>query len=1236
MTTNARIHPAGADYVVDPAGVAWREVATGVDEQLSNREGHIALAWHFDARPRGEVTVSIPFADHLLHRTIDEGLVLRREGRSSGILVSHATWIDADGIRARVPAAWADGEVTYALSGDLLAASSFPAVLDPTIGPEVSRPLGSGAGPFQDAADDQVAPRACANGAYALFVWSDERRPGEPLAVYGGRVSWSGSLNDDVGVYLGLADPSDAAVGPDCAKVSGGFTVVWTAGGTVRERFVPRAGDVTAPEVSWGSDVVGVRTASDGTRRAVLTWSRDGSGTTHQLALRRYDASGVPIDGSPVEIATGAVPSVEPTITATTAGYVVAWRDDSTGSPRVLSSAIEGTGAATPTSAALATEEPLTLTSASEGPNALVAWDTAGNGIRGRKLDDAGTPLGSVARLTRGPSDDAGRLTYGTDGYHLVYRTSGGGSYYTGVLAPAAAPGLASERVLNTTAVGGDVSVAADGDLAVVVYDVDDTSDPTLGRGIWSQRIDDNAFIGNWDTRAIHTSQAEASRFDADVDWGESYYAILHRTDLEHPSYGPQVVGQMVLADGTGTNGTWEASGGVTGLVDTRYRFAIASSGTEFFVAWTDYYASRYGFHGAIIDDPGTRTTRDFEIDENTIMDDLISNPSGIGYVALYGIGSRMYRRTVGVTGAVGSEYSIATGPSDSQHVRGAGDLITWFAPSTGLVYTHRWVTSAGAAETFRPPSTQVYRPAIAPGGGGTYLYVWQDGSTLGSVRILSQLLDANGAPVGAIADLGEGAFPSVAWTGSAYLVVFQSGNDIAAVRVDSTGRLLDATAALLTEDIDARCRRPSVDSDGRERALVAYQRMMDETGSTQIRARLVDLAVPGTDPQGSPCENGWSCASGFCADGFCCDDPCTGDCETCAAASGASSDGTCTAKEADSICRPALNECDAAERCTGSTGTCPADSFQPAGTPCGRGPLGPCDVADSCEGGSTLCVSTERMPSSTVCRESTGPCDLAELCNGSTVDCPPDTLAGPIVVCRAAAGECDVEERCDGASVECPADDFRLGGTVCRNTRGPCDQPELCTGSGPSCPSDQQRPSGFVCRPSRGVCDLPESCSGSSPSCPADAREPEGTVCRPSAGVCDVEETCGADVDCPEDRLRPVGEVCRVSTGACDIAEACDGLRPTCSADRTQADGVSCDDGRACNGIDSCLAGECVDAASIMCGGGFVCDERLGGCVPATDDGCGCRTAGGPTDGNGLPAGFLVLLGIITVRRRR
>jgi Domain of unknown function DUF11/Thrombospondin type 3 repeat len=130
------------------------------------------------------------------------------------------------------------------------------------------------------------------------------------------------------------------------------------------------------------------------------------------------------------------------------------------------------------------------------------------------------------------------------------------------------------------------------------------------------------------------------------------------------------------------------------------------------------------------------------------------------------------------------------------------------------------------------------------------------------------------------------------------------------------------------------------------------------------------------------------------CAGGIClgtaplnCDDsnPCTAD--SCNALTGCQH----PAANAGTVCRAATGACDVAETCTGTSGSCPADSFANSATSC-TGALngGACDGADHCSGTDASCLDVF-LPASQECRASSAMCDPAEFCTGSSSTCPAD-----------------------------------------------------------------------------------------------------------------------------------------------------------------------------------------------------------------------------------------------------
>jgi hypothetical protein len=88
--------------------------------------------------------------------------------------------------------------------------------------------------------------------------------------------------------------------------------------------------------------------------------------------------------------------------------------------------------------------------------------------------------------------------------------------------------------------------------------------------------------------------------------------------------------------------------------------------------------------------------------------------------------------------------------------------------------------------------------------------------------------------------------------------------------------------------------------------------------------------------PNGTPCQSGSDCGSGFCADGVCCNIACTGRCVTCAMPGAV---GTCYPVDNGAVAHP--GDCPAANPATcGMTGMCDGVGgcqLYPPGTFCAR-----------------------------------------------------------------------------------------------------------------------------------------------------------------------------------------------------------------------------------------------------------------------------------------------------------
>src|SRR5205814_10165628 len=90
----------------------------------------------------------------------------------------------------------------------------------------------------------------------------------------------------------------------------------------------------------------------------------------------------------------------------------------------------------------------------------------------------------------------------------------------------------------------------------------------------------------------------------------------------------------------------------------------------------------------------------------------------------------------------------------------------------------------------------------------------------------------------------------------------------------------------------------------------------------------------------------------------------------------------------AGTSCTADTNPC-TLDQCDGANVTCQ----HPAGNPgavC-RAAAGPCDVAESCTGTSTTCPADTFPPPNTSCLAAADAVDAAEKCTGSSATCPAD-----------------------------------------------------------------------------------------------------------------------------------------------------------------------------------------------------------------------------------------------------
>lgn len=246
-----------------------------VEERWENRGDALEQTWHFQALPRGEGDLVIRVRATGLDCMAETATGLHFGGGGLGFRYSDATWVDTAGRRTPVNVGWRDDHITLTVPRAVLENSTYPAVLDPMLSPEIgvdqSIPVQAF---FQNGSTKVVA-----SDSGFLVVWHTEDigARGEIRAV---RVGLDGKQLDPLPIVVGSAPNVTAAL-----AVAGDGTdsfVTWTAcqsgGGTC---------DVKSARVrSSDGAVLDALTVASGTGARTLAAARHG--TTYFVGWSTY------------------------------------------------------------------------------------------------------------------------------------------------------------------------------------------------------------------------------------------------------------------------------------------------------------------------------------------------------------------------------------------------------------------------------------------------------------------------------------------------------------------------------------------------------------------------------------------------------------------------------------------------------------------------------------------------------------------------------------------------------------------------------------------------------------------------------------------------------------------------------------------------------------------------------------------------------------------------------------
>lgn len=403
------------------------EIARGelVETWTNGPEGS-EQAWRFAVEPigRGDLVVSVDVEGLGLVGSTASGLHFA-DATGFGFRYGTATWVDARGIRTTVAPTFEDGRIVMRVPGSVVADSSYPAVLDPIVGPEFGMDIPQ-TGP---AAFDQSAPAVAFDGTNYLVAWQDYRS-GTSYDIYAARVGPAGAVLDGSGLAVSTATGSQRT--PAVAFDGTNYLVVWedARSGTADiygSRVTPDGGvlDGAGIAINASSGVQQAPSVAFLGTRYLVAWQDHRSGTNDDVYATRVSTAGAVLDGTGVAVSAGTANQVAPAVSAGGANFLVVWSDARGTDADVYAARVNATGSvldAAGVALSAATGDQTAPSVDFDGTNFLVAWsDTRGSdadiyatrvSAAGAVLDATGIAVSTVAGAQSAPIVDFDGAVY--------------------------------------------------------------------------------------------------------------------------------------------------------------------------------------------------------------------------------------------------------------------------------------------------------------------------------------------------------------------------------------------------------------------------------------------------------------------------------------------------------------------------------------------------------------------------------------------------------------------------------------------------------------------------------------------------------------------------------------------------------------------------------------------------------------------------------------------------------
>jgi len=1186
-----RVDNGAAAMTVETDG-ALRVVRGAVVERVRNDERGVEESWSFATAPRGDGDVFVQLAfDGGSASTTASGVHLVDTATALGLRVAHGTWIDARGVRVPVPAELDGDRIVLRVPAAVVSSSSFPAVLDPVISPElgIDTPV-TGIAPLTQ----ESAKIACGT-ASCLAVWSDWRR-GELGDVFGARIDATGAVLDPFGVPIAATNEHEDS--PNIAWNGAHYVVAWTAGeidaGPWPEVRVARL-DATAkvldttPAKLLITHYVTPQVAC--TSAQCVVGAID---TTGAVRYARVDSALTVLDSTPKTAATGATFLDASLGLAQLAGtWMFAWRDDAA---RIRTMRVNAAGALLDTTPGI----PIGSTPLQDKP-ALAAgpsgyylvWEDDRLGaheLYGARLDSTGGTLDASGIPIRKVTDYEVAPAVTFDGTNFVVGWTEGPprtvSYDVKVARVSQMGKLVDTMplALSSTTDSRQLALAALGGTTLAVF-TDSVTATNQAQDIYLQRIEAGRVVGS---RTIVSRSANVQDGPA-VAYGAGQWLVAWTDYRGTANDTSDVYAARLDATGKVLDPTGIAIANVASASERSP--VVAFDGTNWLVAYADsrnstatgmdIYGTRIAATGTMLDPTGTPLYRGPESDGRPA---LIFD--GVNYVLALDAGAslggtvvlRVNKNAVPIdTGTMvltGQHYDPALAFDGTNYLvvatsGGTGNDIKGVRVAPGM-------TALGAPFTIAAAMFMQHQPRVAF-GSGQYLVTWTDerngvDGDIYATRIKPDGTMLDTAPIVVAGGVGDQLASDVVHDGGDFFVVWEdragASSDVKGAFVAPSGALRPPAPLAIANLADHEF-EPRVAAASKTQRMVVYSRFDLDPAfrSVRARARLVDGL-----PTGSACTTGAECISTACADGYCCDSACTDQCGACDVPG---KEGLCVAiTGAPKGTRPACvtgtpttctSRCDGVDKTmctfpstttTCSTSACVAGVETHASTCNGAGACS--DVPKSC--GAYACGSTACNTTCTSAAE----CAAGFGCKDGT--CIPALTLGEACTATAAC----------------------TGGLFC--TDGVCCGVVACA-AGESCAAGK----GKCLKLNGALCSAAVDC--------ASGLCVDGVCCESACpGQCEACDVEGNKGKCVPVSGAPHGtrKACEVATAKCG-ARTCDGV-----SDVTQCVGYA--EGTSVECGPSRCEGEKFFPTAFCTGAGACAEQKETSCVPYTCEAAGCR----------------------------